>query len=179
MSRRPRTLLLAPLALVVAGACGHHDASHHDHDHDHDHGAHDGDTAAVPASSAEVVRAQLASYPLETCAVSGEELGSMGTPLDHVVDDRLVRLCCKSCVKELEANPAEYVAKVDAAVVAAQLAAYPVTTCVVSGEELGSMGTPIDRVVNNRLVRLCCKSCNKELDANPQTYLAKLSTAPR
>ena len=45
---------------------------------------------------------QLPYYPLETCLVSGEVLGSMGKPLDRLHKNRLMRLCCKGCVRKFE-----------------------------------------------------------------------------
>jgi hypothetical protein len=51
------------------------------------------------------------SYPLSTCVVSGEALGSMGQPIviDH--EGVEVRLCCKGCVKRFNADPAKYLEK--------------------------------------------------------------------
>jgi hypothetical protein len=59
------------------------------------------------------------TYPLKTCVVSGEDLGSMGDPVVvwHKVDgqpDREVRFCCKRCVGRFEADPEQYLAKLDA-----------------------------------------------------------------
>lgn len=53
-------------------------------------------------------------------------------------------------------------------------AAYPLKTCVVSGNELGSMGKPITKVYNGQEVKLCCKPCIKKFDANPAKFLSKL-----
>lgn len=50
-------------------------------------------------------------YPLKTCVVSGEELGSMGKPVVITHDGVEVQLCCKNCIKKFEANPAKYLAK--------------------------------------------------------------------
>lgn len=61
-----------------------------------------------------------------------------------------------------------------ASLVSAAPAAYPLKTCVVSGNELGSMGTPITKVYNGQEVKLCCKPCIKKFDANPAKYLSKL-----
>jgi hypothetical protein len=44
---------------------------------------------AVPASE---------SYPLDTCAVAGKKLGSMGDPIVYVHEGRQVKFCCKGCV---------------------------------------------------------------------------------
>ena len=47
--------------------------------------------------------------------VGGGKLGSMGKPVEVVLGNRLVRLCCKGCVPKLKANPAKYLPKLDAA----------------------------------------------------------------
>jgi type II secretory ATPase GspE/PulE/Tfp pilus assembly ATPase PilB-like protein len=44
----------------------------------------------------------------------------------------------------------------------------------VSDEKLGSMGEPVDIVVANRLVRMCCKGCKKDLMKETGKYLAKM-----
>ncbi|CAN5788012.1 hypothetical protein BH11VER1_BH11VER1_37830 [soil metagenome] len=51
---------------------------------------------------------------------------------------------------------------------------YPLNVCLVSGNELGSMGKPITKVYEGKEVKLCCKPCIKKFDANPAKYLAKL-----
>ena len=62
-----------------------------------------------------------ATYPLTTCVVSGEPLeGGMGGPVDYIhkeagKPDRLVRFCCKACIKEFKKEPAKYLAMIDAA----------------------------------------------------------------
>jgi YHS domain-containing protein len=47
-------------------------------------------------------------------------------------------------------------------------------TCPVSEGNLGSMGTPIKKVVNGQTVFLCCDGCVKDLEEDPEKYLAKL-----
>ena len=51
---------------------------------------------------------------------------------------------------------------------------YPLTTCVVSGEELGSMGEPIVYDHEGTTVKFCCKNCIPKFEKDPETYLAKL-----
>lgn len=51
---------------------------------------------------------------------------------------------------------------------------YPRDTCIVSGDKLGEMGTPVVRVVNGQEVKLCCKDCLKDFDKDPVKYLTKL-----
>jgi YHS domain-containing protein len=133
--------------------------------------------SADPAADAKVVAAQLPSYPLTTCPVSNEDLAAMGKPLDLVHEGRLVRLCCKSCVREFKKDPAHVLATIDTAVIKAQGATYPLKTCPVSGEELGSMGAPLDVVHGTRLVRLCCKGCQKGFQKDPAKAMAQVDAA--
>ena len=58
---------------------------------------------------------------------------------------------------------------------AADVKPYPLKTCVVSGNELGTMGKPITKVYNDQEIKFCCKPCVKKFDANPAKYLAKLN----
>ncbi len=51
------------------------------------------------------------TYPLKTCLVSGGSLGSMGDPIDRVYAGRLVRFCCKGCIKKFTTHPQKYLAK--------------------------------------------------------------------
>jgi len=126
---------------------------------------------------AAVVAAQKPSYPLETCPISSEKLGEMGEPLDQVHGTRLVRLCCKSCLKGLQKDPAAALAKVDAALIEAQKKTYALDTCPVSGEKLGEMGEPLDVLYGVQLVRLCCKGCMKDYKADPAAVAAKVKEA--
>jgi hypothetical protein len=57
----------------------------------------------------------VAAYPLKTCVVTGNELGSMGRPDDRLYQGRLVRFCCGTCLKDFNADPAVYMAKIDRA----------------------------------------------------------------
>ncbi|WP_395737099.1 hypothetical protein [Prosthecobacter sp.] len=51
-----------------------------------------------------------ATYPLKTCAVSGEAFGGeMGKPVKVSHEGTDVYLCCKSCLKDFKADPAKYV----------------------------------------------------------------------
>ncbi|MEN3939792.1 hypothetical protein WJU23_00740 [Prosthecobacter sp. SYSU 5D2] len=50
-------------------------------------------------------------YPLDTCIVSGNKLGSMGTPVTKVHQGQEVKFCCEPCVEEFEENPAKFMAK--------------------------------------------------------------------
>ena len=56
-----------------------------------------------------------ATYPLKKCPVSDEALGEMGKPVKVTHEGTDVYLCCKSCLKDFNKNPAKYVALVKAA----------------------------------------------------------------
>ncbi len=61
--------------------------------------------------SASLLSAAPGAYPLKTCLVSDNELGSMGRPITKVYKDQEVKLCCKPCIKKFDANPAKYLGK--------------------------------------------------------------------
>ena len=50
-------------------------------------------------------------YPLKTCIVTDEALDSMGGAITKVYDGQEVKFCCKGCVKDFEASPQEFLAK--------------------------------------------------------------------
>jgi hypothetical protein len=120
-----------------------------------------------------VVASQLPAYPLTKCVVSGKDLPA-GKTIDFVNEGRLYRLCCKDCGAEIQKDPAKFAAKIDAGVIAAQKASYPLQACPISGEKLGEMGDPVDQVYGTRLVRFCCKSCIKDFQKDPAPTIAKI-----
>lgn len=122
-------------------------------------------------------------YMLTTCPISGGELGGMGDAIVKVYDGREVRFCCAMCLPKFEENQAASFEKIDAQIIASQLPYYPLTTCVVSDEGLNPVceddptEKQIDVVFNNRLVRLCCKGCEKDLKADPDRFLSRIDKA--
>jgi transposase-like protein len=117
-------------------------------------------------------------YPLATCIVSGEKLGSMGKPVVKTYDNRDVRFCCKDCVSTFEAEQAAYMKKIDDQIIEQQLKHYPLTTCVVMEEdELSDPSMNVNYVYANRLVRFCCPDCVKPFNADPAKYLAMVDAA--
>jgi len=126
----------------------------------------------------QIVKRQMPFYPLDTCMVTGEELGGeMGVPIDFVHKNRLIRFCCRGCLRDFRQNSNAFIEKLDAAVIASQRERYPPQTCPVSGEALDSMENPVDRVYGNRLVRFCCAGCIKRFEKNPTTYVAAIDKA--
>ena len=51
---------------------------------------------------------------------------------------------------------------------------YPSDKCIVSGEDLGSMGDPVSMVQDGQEVKFCCSSCIPEFKDAPAKFLAKL-----
>lgn len=129
----------------------------------------------APTADADIVSQQLPSYPLTSCPVSKESLDAMGSPLDLVHEGRLVRLCCKSCIKEFKKDPALILKAIDDAVVAAQKASYPLAKCPVSGHDLEAEA--MDLVHGTRLVRLCCKDCVAGFQKEPSKFMATIDAA--
>jgi YHS domain-containing protein len=207
----------------------------------HNHSAQQAEAAtSQPAGQNEVSRIG-DPWPLDTCVVSGEKLGSMGDPIIKLHEGREVRFCCKGCVGMFEKDPEKYLAKadeaiieqqtphypldyciidtaesvsgdpeadsfavvgnrlfiyccppcdekvraepakyieiLDQAVIEQQAESYPLETCVISGQPLDSMGGPVNMVVANQLVQLCCAGCEKKVEADPAGTLAKINQA--
>jgi hypothetical protein len=67
-----------------------------------------------------------ADYPLKSCPVSGDKFEggeTMGPPREFIYreagkPDRLVRFCCKGCVKDFNKDPAKYLKIIDDAAAA-------------------------------------------------------------
>jgi hypothetical protein len=67
-----------------------------------------------------------ADYPLDSCPISGDKFagGEMkGPPRDFIYQaagkpDRLVRFCCKGCIKDFNKDPAKYLKIIDDAAAA-------------------------------------------------------------
>ncbi len=75
---------------------------------------------APSAADAALIAQARAAYPLKTCLVSDEALGSMGEATPHIhrvagKPDRVVFVCCEGCIDDFKAEPAKFLAKLDAA----------------------------------------------------------------
>lgn len=62
-------------------------------------------SAVVYAEQAETKKDE---YPLTTCIVSGQELGSMGDVIEYEHEGTLVKFCCVGCVDMFKADPGKY-----------------------------------------------------------------------
>ena len=75
--------------------------------------------AAAPTDS-EVIAKARTNYPMKTCLVSNEDLGSMGDAIGYIYraagqPDRVVFFCCEGCIDDFKAEPAKFLKKLDAA----------------------------------------------------------------
>ena len=61
----------------------------------------------------------------------------------------------------------------------AKAKAYPLDTCIVSDEKLGSMGDAYVFTHEGQEIKLCCKSCQKDFKKTPNKYLNKLKKADK
>jgi len=118
-------------------------------------------------------------YALDTCPVSGEQLGSMGDAIVKNYDGREVRFCCSGCIEDFEADKKAYFKQIDAKITADQTRYYPMDTCIIGGDPLIEDGEDIavEMVYGNRLIRLCCKGCKKDFKADPEKYIEILDKA--
>ncbi|MEM6467960.1 MAG: hypothetical protein AAF802_00215 [Planctomycetota bacterium] len=132
----------------------------------------------------------------KVCPVMDEPLGGMGTPIKVMVGDKPIYLCCKGCIKKVQAEPAKYLAMVHgnqkqgrsiaAAGEQARPGVFKVTaadapfiaaqkTCPVMDEPLGAMGGPYRVNANGKAIYICCPGCAKKIAAEPQRYLDVLA----
>jgi len=130
--------------------------------------------AKSTAADAKAIAAQ------KTRPVSKESLGWMGTPVKLTRGDRSIFLCCGICEKDVRADPDKFfgagitvapATAADAKAIAAQ------KVCPVSKEDLGSMGQPLKVTAGGRSVLLCCKTCVKDVEADPGKYLGAAAPA--
>ena len=64
-----------------------------------------GSTAAAPAASG------VKPYPLKTCIVTDNDLGSMGDEQRIVYQGQEIKFCCEPCVGKFLKNPKKYLPK--------------------------------------------------------------------
>jgi hypothetical protein len=128
----------------------------------------------VAKLDAAIVEAQAAKYPLATCPISGKKVGAKSKSI--VVDGTLVKLCCGGCTEKAHKYAGDIVPKIKAAARERQLAAYPLATCPVSGDEIDPEDAT-DVMYGTTLVRLCCEHCLEDFENDPGAYVAALTKA--
>jgi YHS domain-containing protein len=132
---------------------------------------------SLTSLDAAMVKDQLALYPMNASVVSGKKFDEKVKPVDFIYGNRLVRLAGEGEKADFLKDPTKYVDILDKATVAAQEKSYTMTTCPVSEEKLGEMGEPRNLVVAGRLIRLCCKSCVKDVMKDPAKFIALVDDA--
>lgn len=106
--------ILLPLLALAAGLAFNATAVAASHDHAKSAAPAPSATGSLvePTDKDAVWLAQVRKdYPLKTCVISKEDLGTMGEPTDLIYradgqPDRLVRFCCESCIKDFNQDPA-------------------------------------------------------------------------
>lgn len=123
----------------------------------HDHGA----SGKKPSQ-----RDQLRIAAQKICPVSGEKLGTHGTPIKVTVGQQKeeIYLCCQACTKgKLDAK---HWATIHANVAKAQ------GKCPVMQKSLPK--NPKWTVVNGQIVYVCCPPCTDKIENDPETFLKKV-----
>jgi len=139
------------------------------------------------------------------CPVMDEPLGGMGTPIKVMVGDKPIYLCCKGCIKKIQAEPAKYltmvygVEKMGSGGVGSGRDSVPAGTeqvregifkvvsadapfiaaqkkCPVMDEPLDAMGGPYKVNAAGKAIYICCPGCAKKIAVEPQKYLAVLQS---
>jgi YHS domain-containing protein len=52
---------------------------------------------------------------------------------------------------------------------------YPFDYCLVSGDKIGEMGTPIVIVYRGQEIKFCCSDCPAQFNKDPEKYMKKLA----
>lgn len=55
---------------------------------------------------------------------------------------------------------------------------YPLKTCIVSGNDLDSMGEQTSIVHEGHVIKFCCQPCVAKFQKNPAKYLLKIVEKP-
>jgi hypothetical protein len=113
-------------------------------------------------------------YPMETCVISGEKLGSMGDPVVFTEGDQEVQICCKSCQKDFNKDKKASLKKISDAW--KNVKAYPLSACIVSDEALAA-DEAVGMVHEGREFVFCCKSCVKDFKKESAKFVKKFDEA--
>jgi YHS domain-containing protein len=54
---------------------------------------------------------------------------------------------------------------------------YPLTTCIVTENDLESMGGSLTKVYNGQEVKFCCRPCIRKFEKSPEKYLERMREA--
>lgn len=133
-----------------------------------------GALAAGAFAADKAFKLKVKPYPMDTCVVSGEKLGSMGDAVVFAEGDQEIQICCKSCKKDFEKDKKANMAKIDEAW--KKVKPYPLSGCIVSDEKLDP-AKAVGAVVDGREFRFCCKSCLKDFKKDTAKFVKKFDEA--
>ena len=100
----------------------------------------------------------------EICPVSGQKLGTHGTPLKVKIGKEIVFLCCQGCLKG-KVDPAHW-KTIHANFARAQ------RICPVMKHELPK--DPKWTIVEGQIVYVCCPPCTEKIAAEPASFLKQV-----
>ncbi len=100
----------------------------------------------------------------EICPITGEKLGSHGTPVKAKLGEQEMFLCCKACM-EGDVDPKHW-ATIHANFAKAQ------ASCPVMDKPLPEK--PKWVVVKGHVFYVCCPPCTDKISAEPEKYVAEL-----
>lgn len=100
----------------------------------------------------------------EICPISGQKLGSMGTPLKVKIGEEIVFVCCKGCLKK-QVNPTHW-ATIHNNFAKAQ------GICPVMENKLSAKAKWT--IVDGQIFYVCCPPCTEKIAKDPKAYMKKL-----
>lgn len=114
-------------------------------------------------------------YPVNRCIVTGETL-NQDSPKTHVFEHegRMIALCCPGCEVRFHLDTERFLNNLDTMIRDQQGPDYPLTACAIAGSDLSTKAEPVLSIIDNYLVKLCCKGCESKLKANPDATLTQL-----
>lgn len=110
-------------------------------------------------------------YPLDRCIVSDEKLGSMGEPVVFVYQDQEIKLCCKACRKDFDAEPQKYLEKIKNNGADAKKAA--------TSEGQSSGGTVVRLTVDGLVCNFCASNITKTFSKLPEISAVYVNLAAK
>lgn len=132
-------------------------------------------TAGLAHADTVIIRDQSPHYPLTTCLVSGRSLRNDATTF--VWRNRMIRVASEHQRDTFLSDPTPWMVKLDKAVIVAQAPTYGMPNkCPVQGDILEG-DVPVDFVVANRMIRVCCRRCVSNVRKRPYQYLALIDRA--
>jgi len=125
------------------------------------------------------------------CPVMDTPLGSHGEVIKVLVGRKPLYLCCKGCIRKVQANPELYLQKAypenraaSRSAARAQVSVVKATAadrgaikaqrvCPVTNQPLGAHGTPLKVTVGSRSLFVCCRGCVGKVEKDFDYYLAQ------